>query len=140
MKVIKVFRFEAAHRLPYVDPTHKCHNLHGHSYRVEVEVSGGLDFDKGWVVDFGEISERWDGRCKPLLDHQVLNDHLDNPTAEELALFIMNKLAGPWPITKITVWETERSAAVLETTPTTRKKPDLSARDLRPTPDHQVGA
>ena len=34
MKISQAFKFEAAHRLPGVPETHRCHRLHGHSYRV----------------------------------------------------------------------------------------------------------
>ena len=40
MKIIQAFTFEAAHRLPNVPATHRCHRMHGHSYRVELQVSG----------------------------------------------------------------------------------------------------
>ena len=52
MKVAKEFKFEAAHRLPLDDGD--CKNLHGHSYRVIVELEGDTDND-GMVVDFRAI-------------------------------------------------------------------------------------
>ncbi len=38
MKITQAFTFEAAHRLPNVPATHRCHRMHGHSYRVELTV------------------------------------------------------------------------------------------------------
>src|SRR3546814_8028267 len=40
MDIFKTFTIEAAHRLPNVPPGHKCARLHGHSFVVEVHVSG----------------------------------------------------------------------------------------------------
>ena len=42
MHIFKVFQLEAAHRLPNVPVGHKCARLHGHSFRVEIHVSGEI--------------------------------------------------------------------------------------------------
>lgn len=98
IEISKRFRFEAAHRLDRLPPSHKCHNLHGHSYEFVIHVSGQIDQDIGWVVDYADIS----AAVKPLvekLDHAYLNDVLpDISTAENLAIYIYialkAKLAG----------------------------------------------
>ncbi len=87
--ITKRFEFESAHFLPHVPEDHKCRRMHGHSYEVIVHVSGPMDEEAGWIVDFGEIKGVW----KPLeqrLDHRLLNDipGLENPTAENLAAWI----------------------------------------------------
>ena len=70
MRLIKTFRFEAAHATPWRDdPSH----LHGHSFQVEVAVAGPCDETLGWVMDYGEIGRAFEplfGR----LDHRFLND------------------------------------------------------------------
>ena len=48
-EIYREFTFEAAHRLPNVPEGHKCSRLHGHSYRVEVRVTGAVGDDTGWV-------------------------------------------------------------------------------------------
>jgi 6-pyruvoyltetrahydropterin/6-carboxytetrahydropterin synthase len=93
VEIFKEFTFEAAHRLPHVPEGHKCGRLHGHSYRVEVHVSGPLGADSGWVRDFADLS----AVVKPVvddLDHYYLNDieGLDNPTSEMLARWIWHRL------------------------------------------------
>lgn len=93
-EIYREFTFEAAHRLPNVPEGHKCARLHGHSYRVEVHVSGFVPDDTGWVCDFGDIKAAF----KPLddqLDHRYLNEvlGLENPTSEVLAKWIWDKLA-----------------------------------------------
>ncbi len=52
MKITQAFTFEAAHQLPHVPSTHKCHRMHGHSYRVELQLKGTVDAKTGFVIDF----------------------------------------------------------------------------------------
>lgn len=112
MEIFREFTFEAAHRLPNVPDGHKCARLHGHSYRVEVHVSGPLLEPEGWVLDFGDLKRS----VAPLidqLDHYYLNDidGLDNPTSENLAAWIWDRLdlAG---LSHITVRETCTSGCI----------------------------
>ena len=108
MEIWKDFAFEAAHHLPEVPEGNKCRRLHGHSYRVRVYVEGELDPTLGWVVDFAEIRET----CEPIrqqLDHYYLNeiDGLENPTAENLAKWIWNRLKPELPmLSRIEISET----------------------------------
>ncbi len=57
MEISKDFEFEAAHSLPHLPHTHKCHALHGHSYKLKVTCSGELDKELGWVIDYADISK-----------------------------------------------------------------------------------
>ena len=51
----KSYRFEAAHHLGGLPPEHQCGRVHGHSYRVTLEIrSEGLT-DPGFVTDFGDL-------------------------------------------------------------------------------------
>jgi 6-pyruvoyltetrahydropterin/6-carboxytetrahydropterin synthase len=108
MDVFKIFRFEAAHRLPNVPEGHKCGRLHGHSFLVEIHVSGPMDEQAGWVMDFGDIKAAF----KPLenrLDHNFLNEieGLENPTSEVLARWIWRELKPQLEIlSKVVVQET----------------------------------
>src|SRR3954465_6598895 len=73
MELFKEFGFEAAHRLPNVDEGHKCARLHGHSFRVVVEVEGEVGEHSGWVMDFAELAAIA-GPVIDELDHRYLND------------------------------------------------------------------
>ena len=55
MKISQAFTFEAAHRLPNVPREHRCHRMHGHSYRVEIRVEGPVDPRTGFVIDFFDL-------------------------------------------------------------------------------------
>ena len=131
MKIRKVFRFEAAHFLPHVPEGHQCGRLHGHSYRVEIDVALPLDSTTGWVMDFAKLSKLWRENCEPLLDHQTLNDIMDNPTAELLCMWIIGALKAPFPLDRVAVWETADSCAILDPNCRVVKAPDLKKSDLR---------
>jgi 6-pyruvoyltetrahydropterin/6-carboxytetrahydropterin synthase len=107
MELFRTFGFEAAHRLPHVPEGHKCGRLHGHSYRVEVHVGGEVDPSTGMVLDFADIR----AACEPVrdrLDHYYLNDidGLANPTSENLARWIWDRLTSGLPLTRVVVRET----------------------------------
>ena len=109
VELVKTFRFEAAHRLPFVPADHKCFRMHGHSYGIEVTVEGEVDPKLGWLVDFGEIAARVEPVLKQELDHRVLNDipGLENPTAEILAQWLWQRLTPLVPyLAAITIHET----------------------------------
>jgi 6-pyruvoyltetrahydropterin/6-carboxytetrahydropterin synthase len=114
VEIFKEFTFEAAHRLPYVAPGHKCGRLHGHSYRIAVHVEAPVATEAGWVQDFAELS----CAMEPLLarlDHYYLNevDGLDNPTSEVLAKWIWDRLQPTLPdLSQIVVRETCTSGCV----------------------------
>ncbi|WP_082645956.1 6-carboxytetrahydropterin synthase QueD [Bradyrhizobium valentinum] len=93
MKISQAFKFEAAHRLPNVPPTHRCSRVHGHSYRVEVQLDGPVDPVTGFVVDFSDLVEPFIGIINAL-DHRCLNEveGLENPTAENIAVLIWERL------------------------------------------------
>jgi len=114
MEIFHSFTFEAAHRLPAVAPEHKCSRLHGHSYRVEVWLEGLIDPVTGWVVDFAEIKMAF-APLREQLDHQYLNEvpGLENPTSENLAVWILRRLAPSLPrLDRVVVQETSDSGAV----------------------------
>lgn len=94
MDIFRVFQIEAAHFLPNVPEGHKCARMHGHSFRIEVRVSGAPGEHSGWVMDFADLRRAF----QPLfdqLDHNCLNeiDGLENPTSENLARWIWQRLA-----------------------------------------------
>ena len=108
MRITQAFTFEAAHRLPGVPPTHRCHRLHGHSYRVELELSGGIDPVTGFVIDFFEVESAF-ASLLGRLDHNTLNDveGLENPTAEHISIWIWERTKPSLPqLASVRVFET----------------------------------
>lgn len=110
--VTKSFTFDAAHWLPNVPAGHKCRNMHGHNYRVCLSITGPVDENVGWVMDFAEISAAFEP-LRTVLDHATLNeiDGLANPTAEHIARWIWLRIRPALPLL---------SAVVVEESPTNR--------------------
>lgn len=114
MDIFREFTIEAAHWLPNVPEGHKCRRLHGHSFHIEVHVSGTLDKQMGWVMDFADLKAAFQG-VEQRLDHYCLNEveGLDNPTSENLARWIWIRLQPELPgLSKIVVRETCTSGCV----------------------------
>ena len=93
-RIGRTYRFESAHHLPLLPDGHKCKNVHGHNYRMDVVLSGALDA-RGFVMDFAEI----DAEIMPLIkkvDHRLLNEveGLENPTAEIIAAWFFQRING----------------------------------------------
>lgn len=114
MEIWKEFTIEAAHRLPNVPHGHKCGRLHGHTFRVTVHVEGNVGSNTGWVIDFADIK----GVFNPIyeqLDHNYLNEveGLENPTSENLAMWIWGRLKPDLPqLSQVVVRETCTSGCI----------------------------
>lgn len=108
MEIYKRFHIEAAHRLPNVQPGHKCARLHGHSYQVDIHVAGDLDPHLGWIMDFADLKAVF-APVFEQLDHRYLNDipGLENPTAENIARWIWARLEPTLPgLSRVVIGET----------------------------------
>ncbi|MGY6554888.1 MAG: 6-carboxytetrahydropterin synthase QueD [Wenzhouxiangella sp.] len=114
MELFKVFQIEAAHFLPHVPEGHKCRRLHGHSFQIEIHVSGPLDEHLGWVMDFADIKQAFEPLYRQL-DHYCLNDipGLENPTSENLARWIWQRLKPELPaLSQVVIRETCTSGCI----------------------------
>jgi len=119
--------FNAAHRLYRKDWTveqnesvfGKCNNpnFHGHNYELIVSVTGEVDQETGFVMDVKILSDLIKEHVENAFDHKNLNldvadfAHL-NPTAENIAVVIYNKLRNYIEVTKeleVTLYETPRN-------------------------------
>jgi len=108
MRITQAFTFEAAHRLPNVPATHRCHRMHGHSYRVELRLEGPVDPESGFVVDFFDVEAAF-APILARLDHHCLNEieGLANPTAEHIAVWIWDRVRPALPLLAVVaVYET----------------------------------
>lgn len=107
----KRYGFEAAHCLPKAPDGHKCRNLHGHSFKFDVEVRGQVPDETAWFMDYKDISKV----VKPLveeLDHTYLNDipGLEDGTSEVLARWLWKRLENNIQgLHRVTVYETDTS-------------------------------
>ncbi|MDX2248711.1 MAG: 6-carboxytetrahydropterin synthase QueD [Bacteroidia bacterium] len=95
----KKFGFESAHYLPKMPEGHKCRRMHGHSFRMEVNLRGEADPETGILMDYGDIKTIVQPYVK-MLDHWCINEVgekegselLANPTSENLAKWFFEKL------------------------------------------------
>lgn len=87
LNVCKEFVFDSAHHLPgYNGP---CANLHGHQWKLEVEVSGEVDKESGMVVDFVKMKRAVTEVIINKFDHHLINDILPLPTAENMVMYMV---------------------------------------------------
>lgn len=119
----KEFRFEAAHELPHHDG--KCARLHGHSWRGVVYVNGTTLTQSGpksgMVMDYADIKTFLKPLLNDYLDHHFLNKTtgLENPTSEELAQWIFERLeqSGLSELLAVRIDETCTSTCVYSRAP-----------------------
>lgn len=118
VSVTKRFTFEASHNLIEYDGP--CSNLHGHSYKLYVTVSGYVDTVSNnitdcMVIDFKDIKSIVKREVVDKLDHTYLNKVFSQPTAEVMAALIFETLENVFPkdctLEKIRLYETEDSYA-----------------------------
>lgn len=107
VKISRKAHFNAAHRLfrPEWDDTKnlevfgKCSNplYHGHNYDLIVSVTGPIDPKTGFVMDMSVLKRLIRDEIEEAFDHKNLNEEVPefkslNPTAENIAIVIWNKL------------------------------------------------
>ena len=139
LSLVRQLKFCAGHRLYRHEG--KCAFLHGHNYRVDIEVvgdGGGTQVDAvGRIVDFSHIKKRMLGWLDDHWDHGfvLFADDAEalaavrgmrptkyfvlpwNPTAENMARYLLEVVApavlGDLGVVarRVTVWETDESSA-----------------------------
>lgn len=136
MRIAKEFKWEMGHRLPFHEG--KCINLHGHSYKMMVELSGTTD-NNGMVMDYYDVKAVLDPIVEEL-DHAFMVKSSDkevldflvkmdlkrvvvdfDSTAENLCLYFLDKIKNtnlPDNVDriKVRVLETENTYAEEEIT------------------------
>lgn len=113
MIIGKHFEFEAAHQLPDEECYGACRRLHGHTYKLTVEVYGNIN-EKGWVMNFKDMKAIIKERIVDKYDHQFLNDFFPLSTAEVMVQAFWNDLLPLLPLKSITLYETSTCYARIE--------------------------
>lgn len=119
--------FNAAHRLyrkewsaeKNFEIFNKCSNpnFHGHNYELIVSLTGEVDPETGYVYDLGILKNLIEKEIEDAFDHKNLNVEVvefknTNPTAENIAIVIYNKLRKHISLDldmEITLYETPRN-------------------------------
>jgi len=111
-RVVERFRFEAAHAVTIGG---RPEEVHGHTFRLEVAVEGSLK--DGYLIDFLRLRAIVDGIIKKL-DHRNLNELFDNPTAENVALWIAGEIDRRLPkgvkLQRLRLWEGDENGVEFE--------------------------
>jgi len=106
MLVTKEFTFDSAHFLP--DYHGKCETMHGHTYKMHVTVKGDIQ-PNGMVIDFAELKKIVQNKIINKLDHQLINEIIEIPSAENIAIWAWEQLEKDLKLYEIKVWETATS-------------------------------
>ena len=131
-KIAKEFQFDACHMLD--GHNKKCHNLHGHTYRLLVEIHGELinqGSSSSMVMDYADLKTVVKQHIVDPLDHAYLYDENNQneckiaqlleqmqrkvfafpsrTTAEAMSQYIFDCLANYLPVSMIKLWETPTS-------------------------------
>jgi len=101
MLVSREFEFDAAHKL--INYRGKCERLHGHRWKVRITVKAPLRED-GLSFDFIKLKEIVEEKVIKKLDHSYLNELLPQPSTENIAIWIWEKLKK-LPLYEVKVWE-----------------------------------
>jgi len=105
--------FSSAHRLRGYKG--RCEELHGHNWKVEVNIRKEKLDKVGMIFDFKELKLKLNEILTPL-DHHYLNDlayfKKINPTSENIAKYVFDKLnrklkSRKLKVSKVTVWESD---------------------------------
>jgi queuosine biosynthesis protein QueD len=113
----KEFSFDSSHCLTKVPDGHPCANLHGHTWKLVVGIKGEVNHSSGWIIDFKDLKKIVKREVIDVLDHNHLNEVLENPTSENLCIWIWDRLYEPIQdaigdhgyLYSVSVWETATS-------------------------------
>jgi 6-pyruvoyltetrahydropterin/6-carboxytetrahydropterin synthase len=127
-RVSKSVSFCYGHRL--INYTGKCRHLHGHNARAVITLETGVLDERGMVEDFSDLKRFVGEWLEREIDHTLLLHKDDpvlgvlegagervralenNPTAEAIARMIFEHVAeAGYPVTQVSVWETDTSRA-----------------------------
>jgi 6-pyruvoyltetrahydropterin/6-carboxytetrahydropterin synthase len=123
MIIGRKFEFHAAHRLNNPNISDKenketygaCNGIHGHTWKFLVEVEGEPN-KYGWLMNFSELKKIVNEKVINKLDHQMINNIVHIPTAENLAIWIWDQIASEiaskgCALRKVKIYETDNSYA-----------------------------
>lgn len=132
-KIAKEFSFDMAHMLDGHDG--KCKNLHGHTYKLQVEIAGELHASgakSGMVMDYSDLKAVVKQHILDPMDHAFIYDETSEresqvaallnqlnsktfalparTTAEQMAKYMFDTLRDVGlPVSLIRLWETPTS-------------------------------
>ena len=129
LTITKEFTFDAAHRLCLSELSEeenenlygKCSRFHGHTYRLQVSITGEIKPD-GMIINFTTLKHIVKDKILSRYDHAYLNDLEEYktmpPTAEAMCVHLFKELGDHLKphdvsLTEITLYETPTSKATI---------------------------
>ena len=111
-RIFVEIRFSSAHSIQHYNGP--CGELHGHTWKVKVEVLSEKTNELGLSIDFKDLKKISESVVSRL-DHQYINKikpfQNENPTAENIAKYIYQQIKKKLPdnvrMSTVTVWESE---------------------------------
>ncbi|USS39961.1 6-carboxytetrahydropterin synthase [Thermococcus aggregans] len=111
-RIREKFTFDAAHA---VKINGELEEIHGHTFRGEIFIEG--EVKEGYIMDFLELRKILDNAIAPLR-HKNLNKIFENPTTENIALWIAEQVKKGLPqgirLHKIVLWEGDDNGVEFE--------------------------
>lgn len=105
------FQFNAAHRLPFYEGP--CFHTHGHNYKLLVFVEGPVDPKTGLSIDFVRVKELVREHVLDRIDHYDLNQVMENPTAENVVVWMWGRLQPHLSgLKEMQLYETDDAAVI----------------------------
>lgn len=110
ISLVREFTFDSAHNLRWNKG--KCKNIHGHTYKLQVFVTGKLN-KNGIIIDLKDLDKLVKKEVIELLDHTYINKIVENPTLENLSIWIWKRLKKRLNnLHELRIWETPKSFVV----------------------------
>lgn len=85
MKITKEITFDSAHMLSNYNG--KCNNLHGHTYKLQIEVEGNINPKTCMLIDFNELKEIINNNIMQKFDHALIFSAPERREEAEEALY-----------------------------------------------------
>lgn len=85
MKITKEITFDSAHMLSNYNG--KCNNLHGHTYKLQIEVEGDVNTKTCMLIDFNELKEIINRNIMRMFDHALIFSAVGYREEAEAALY-----------------------------------------------------
>lgn len=93
----------------------KCGRVHGHTYNVELTVTGALE--GGLLIDFADLKAALWAVLREY-DHGSWNDHLEFPSVENICVLLARRLGAKLPFAfTLRVYEGEGKWAEIDSAP-----------------------
>jgi len=110
MIVTRRFEFDSGHHLGISEREKKSH---GHRYVLEVSAEGPTA--NGMVVGIDEIKNVVNREVIEKLDHNYLNEIIENPTMENMVVWIWDKVKPHLPmLSKLKLYETPNNSVTYD--------------------------